>query len=251
MIKVGSRVRYISNEVRPEWTKGFYPPIGTLGTVKVVDAYNYEVKWDKGTGGDGLWCCEHECVEEVFEMKFDINNYKGKYVMHCETEKEAQEFCDYMDSIGKPLRCSLGCYYGKNVCFFNSRTWGRKAYAKAEGYTILEWSDFMHKEFTKADLKTGDVIMRRNGKVGIINRELDTIISPNGYSNLDHMSSDLTSRDEQWDIVAVRRPQEKRDCQFNAFDCEWGTLVYERKEVEEMTLAEVCRLLGKEIKIVK
>ena len=66
------------------------------------------------------------------------------------------------------------------------------------------------------------------------------------------MFDDLTHvRDEEYDIVAVRRPRYKGDCMFKAFEFELGELVYERKEVEEMTLAEVCKLLGKEIKIIK
>jgi hypothetical protein len=55
----------------------------------------------------------------------------------------------------------------------------------------------------------------------------------------------------EFDIVAVRRPKYKRDCQFSAFDDDMGTLIYERQEVEEMTLEQVCKLLGKEIKIIK
>jgi hypothetical protein len=184
-------------------------------------------------------------------MKFNIDNYKGKYVMHCKTEEEAREFAVYMDTIGKPLTCSLKCYYGKNVSFFNDGTWGDKAYAIRADYTILEWEDFM-KEFTKADLKTGDVVQRRNGSVEIVNCELKTLICKRGWNDLDDTREDLTDKQHSdYDIVAVRRPKEKGDCQFDAFGCKHGTLVYERKEVEEMTLAEVCKLLGKEIKIIK
>lgn len=252
MIKVGSRVRYIKKDKKYDCGPRWYPPIGTLGTVQGVDNADYLVKWDKGTDGDGLWYCEHAAVEEVFNVKFNINDYKGNYVMHCETEKEAQEFYEYMDSIGKPLNCSLGCYYGKNVCFFNSRTWGNKEYAEKEGYTVLEWSDFM-REFTKADLKTGDVVKFRNEELGIVNGVLEMIPTQDGgWINFDNTKDNLTNKyDKEWDIVAVRRPKEKNDCRFKAFEFEYGILVYERKEVEEMTLAEVCRLLGKEIKIVK
>ena len=34
-------------------------------------------------------------------MKFNIDNYKGKYVMHCKTEEEAKIFCKYLHSIGR------------------------------------------------------------------------------------------------------------------------------------------------------
>ena len=185
-------------------------------------------------------------------MKFNINDYKGKYVMHCHNEEEAGNFCDYMAGIGRYLSCSLWCYSGQNVIFFNNGTWGSKDYAKKEGYEILEWSDFINKEFTKADLKTGDVVKFKCGKVGIANCELGMFIGVDWWLNLDSLREDLTSKKPyNYDVEAVRRPLEKGDCQFCAFDGEYGTLVYERKEVEEMTLAQVCKLLGKEIKIIQ
>lgn len=185
-------------------------------------------------------------------MKFNIDDYKGKYVMHCETEEGARDFCNYMAQNGRILRCSLQCYCGKNVIFFNSCTWGSKDYAKADGYTILEWSDFMNKEFTKADLKTGDVIQRKSGDVEIVIKELGVLLRQKEWNRLDDINEDLThSYLAGEDIIAVRRPKMPSDCQFSAFKEERGTLVYERKEVEEMTLAEVCKLLGKEIKIVQ
>jgi hypothetical protein len=33
-------------------------------------------------------------------MMFNIDDYKGKYVMHCKTEEEAEVFCRYLVSIG-------------------------------------------------------------------------------------------------------------------------------------------------------
>lgn len=193
-------------------------------------------------------------------MNFNIDDYKDSYVMHCKTKEEAEDFCNYMHSIGRRwangesyLNRTYWNQHNDTVYNFNNDTYGRTIYYnKQHNYTILEWGDFMEKkEFTKSDLKTGDVVMRRNGKVGIINREHDVIIVQNGYGDLDYIKSDLTSFEKQWDIIAVRRPLVKSDCQFDAFQCQWGTLVYERKEVEEMTLEEVCKALGKEIKIVK
>ena len=37
-------------------------------------------------------------------MKFDINDYKGKYTMHCKTEEEAKDFCEYLHSVGRRWR---------------------------------------------------------------------------------------------------------------------------------------------------
>lgn len=195
-------------------------------------------------------------------MKFDIKKYPGKYVMHCKTEEEAKDFCNYLDSVGRtwalgnryPDDVRYDVYKEKTAYAFNTGTWTLVDWYRLDGYTILEWSDFMKKkQFTKSDLKTGDVILRRNGFVEIANCELKMFIEQNGWTDFDDINSDLTHLigGSDWDIIAVRRPNKKHECRFNAFDKKLGTLVYERNEPEEMTLEQVCKLLGKEIKIVK
>lgn len=193
-------------------------------------------------------------------MKFNINDYKGKYVMHCKTEGEAKNFCAYLDSVGRTW-CSGGHYtdgnnydrYSENtVYYFNEGTYCDISDARERNYTILEWEDFMNNTFTKADLRTGDVILRRDGTTEIYNGELGMFITKDGWNDLAHERNYLTNFiSSEFDIVAVRRPRNKFDCVFDAFVKERGELVYERKEVEEMTLAEVCKLLGKEIKIIQ
>ena len=196
-------------------------------------------------------------------MKFDINDYKGKYVMHCKTEAEATDFCNYLHSIGKRWN-NVESYLNNpewyryttdSVYLFNSDLISYVDYAKRNNYTILEWSDFINKKFTKADLKTGDIVMQRDGTIQITNRELGMFITNDWWNDMDSFNSELINyMDEQFDIIAVRRPQKKSDCTFQAFKNESGILIYKRKEaeeVEEMTLDEVCKLLGKEIKIIK
>ena len=189
-------------------------------------------------------------------MQFNIDNYKGKYAMYCKTKEEAKEFCKYLNSVGKTWRdgspyvsnatCPCPAFY-----WFNEGTWSYTCGENYAGYTILKWSDVNRLSFIKADLKTGDVILLRNGTVGIINRELDISITRSGYGDLDNLRYDLTSiYNKECDVIAIRRPVKKEDCTFYAFKLHSGTLVYARKEVEEMTLAEVCKLLGKEIKII-
>lgn len=198
-------------------------------------------------------------------MKFDINNYTDKYyAMHCKTEEEAKEFCNYLHSIGRKwsggqsyakITYYTDNYKGKIAYAFNQGEFCTKGYYANEGYTVLEFSDFdWSREFTKADLKTGDVVLRRNGDVEIVYCELGTLIcKEGGYNLLSHFRNDLTHNTmREYDIIEVRRPKEKCDCCFDAMSAHRrGTLVYERKEVEEMTLEQVCKLLGKEIKIVK
>ena len=197
-------------------------------------------------------------------MKFDINDYKGKYAMHCKTEEEANDFCKYMDSIGRKWRNNYTRYtennsyhvHGSETTYsFNENAFSDMKWHIEHGYTILEWSDFMNGEFTKADLRTGDVVKFENGNIGIVNGELRTIVMKDAFCQLKSYNENLTYKHadalNSYDIVAVRRPYTPYDCQFCAFEKKYGVLVYERKEVEEMTLSEVCRLLGKEIKIVK
>lgn len=110
-------------------------------------------------------------------------------------------------------------------------------------------------EFTKKDLKNGDVILKRNSEVEIVCVETGTCITKNGWNGFCNIKDDLTSvLDPKYDVMAVRRPNSPGDCGFYAFKQKRGQLVYEREEVaeiEEMTLEEVCKALGKEIKIVK
>lgn len=68
MIKVGTRVRYIHKDTEDEKKTGCYPPIGTCGTVVYADDLDtFQVEWDEGTDGDGIWWCEPESVEVIAE----------------------------------------------------------------------------------------------------------------------------------------------------------------------------------------
>lgn len=196
-------------------------------------------------------------------MKFNIDDYKGNYVMHCKTEEEAKDFCNYLDSLGrkwcnnkKYTEENYWQYYQDETCYdFNDNSFNAKYFFVGHNYKILEWSDFMDKKFTKADLKSGDVILRRDGSVEIVCLETGALIRRDGFNILDELTDDLLSTfndDDFDDIIAVRRPKQPYHCQFCAFDEGLGELVYERgDEPEEMTLDEICKALGKEIKIVK
>lgn len=64
-MKAGTRVRYIYTNDELEKRTGFYPPIGTLGTVIEIGGNDILVKWDSGTIGDGEWWCGIADVERV------------------------------------------------------------------------------------------------------------------------------------------------------------------------------------------
>lgn len=89
-------------------------------------------------------------------MRFDFDNYKGDYAMHCKTEEEAKDFCRVMhenDMIWcddeSYLRITRWEYYHKKTCYdFNKEKFSGMEYYEENGYTILEWSDFMNKTET-------------------------------------------------------------------------------------------------------
>jgi hypothetical protein len=112
----------------------------------------------------------------------------------------------------------------------------------------------MKKTFTKADLKSGDIVLRRDRKICVVFAEVNALGHKDGFDTLKPYADDLTNKvDQSLDIIAVRRPREPKECNLGYFNREDVTLVYDRKrdEVEEMTLEQVCKLLGKNIKIIK
>lgn len=70
-MQVGTRVRYIFEDTEEDKLTGYYPPVGTLGTVERYcgqeEIPTLLVQWDSGTKGDGRWWCEHTQVEVVEE----------------------------------------------------------------------------------------------------------------------------------------------------------------------------------------
>ena len=98
-------------------------------------------------------------------MKFNINDYKGEYAMHCKTEEEVKIFCRYLNSIGKKW-CSGTSYsrltiwdnYKEQTCYeFNKGAYSDKSFYEDSGYKILEFSDFEWDEMTpKHIFKVGD-----------------------------------------------------------------------------------------------
>ena len=84
-------------------------------------------------------------------MKFNLDNYKGKYVMHCKTEEEAKDFCNFLHQNNKEW--SSGDSYlsftnwsqftDKTCYYFNVGIFGSIQNATNENYIVLEWEDFM------------------------------------------------------------------------------------------------------------
>ena len=122
-------------------------------------------------------------------------------------------------------------------------------YKVEENY--YNWTDEMLEpfEFDKAFLKSGHIVKRRNDSYAIV---LDDITySDVGYSQLKDYNDDLSNKfTKDLDIIAIYKPG-----YTDVFEILKGshlTLIAKRpEEVKEMTLAEVCKELGYNVKIVK
>lgn len=204
-------------------------------------------------------------------MKFNLNDYKGNYVMHCKTKEEAESFCRFLHQNGRKW-CNGDSYleddywndYERDtVYYFNEDSYCNIEYAKwVQGYKILEWSDFMEDEetvskFTFDDLKPGDFVKFEDGSVCCV---LFVYAKTFKYVALEYSTGDIRyttfSYDDSGalvgvygDIAEIRRPTQLSDVCYTIFDDGKGCLLYTREE-EEMTLDEVCKALGRKIKIV-
>lgn len=190
---------------------------------------------------------------------------REKIAVWCKTEEEAKDFCkqshergfDWSSGYSRKTITHWDTYEERtcyDLCEYYEKPW-----FKEHNYTILPWSDYMDNEsnskttFTKSDLKDGDVILRRNGWVEIAIPSVGSLVGKNGYNNFNALTEDLKENtgEPEYDIIEVRRPNMPHHCQFSAFKCGFGDLVYKREEEIEMTLEEVCQALGKKIKIVE
>lgn len=84
-------------------------------------------------------------------MKFDFQEYKGKHVMCCQSQEEADDFCELMNANGKRwnggksyIEDTRWSAYEKEMCYdFNEGRYSPRRWFKEKGYTILYWEDFM------------------------------------------------------------------------------------------------------------
>ena len=193
--------------------------------------------------------------------KFNWDEFKNKYnkiAVHCKTEEEAKDLCKRMHEHGMKW-CTGKSYMGKTnyeeykegTCYVGSGMFASYWYYDSEGYKILEWSDYMNKEFTKADLKDGMVVKHRNGDKRMVISE--ALIGEDGYADRNCFREDLTHRYfKDLDIVGVYAIQEYNNFADMLSDYNLE-LIWERKEPKKMTV-EVMRqklegLTGEEIEV--
>ena len=146
-------------------------------------------------------------------------------------------------------------------------TYSNISYYLKHKYKVITWSDFkmkfMKKEkeytaignyqkFTKSDINAGDIIVFRNHEAGIAFPDADCVLFNNcktyiNFCSIKEELNDLYSSD--WDVIEVRRP--RHAFHFSKDNWHNAPVIWKREEVVEMTMEEVCKALGKNIKIIK
>lgn len=194
--------------------------------------------------------------------KFNWDEFKNKYnkiAVNCKTEEEAKDFCkqmhkhrmkwwngeSYLENTNYNVRNKGTCYYG-------SGEYSSRVFAEKHNYKILEWSDYMNKEFTKADLKDGMVVEYNNncfGKRLVIGGFL---IGEDGYADLGDYNENLKIMESDLEIVRVYKI--KRMGKFSSIMKKHNLeLIWERKEPKKMTVEEMRQkleeLTGEEIEV--
>lgn len=146
--------------------------------------------------------------------------------------------------------------YGKHLsetCYTGYGEFASYDFYKEREYKILEWSDYMDKEFTKADLEDGMVVEQRDGNMYLV--LAGKTVRKGAYNRIDGYTDDL-----KWegytggDIVKVYRitPESLRRIE-DVFIKSNLELIWERKEPKKMTVEEMRQkleeLTGEEIEV--
>lgn len=185
--------------------------------------------------------------------KFNWNEFQNKdnrIAVHCKTEEEAVNFCKQMHEHGMQW-CNGDSYlehteYGKNLdetCYYGSGEYSSRDFAEKCNYKILEWSDYMNKEFTKADLRDGMVVEQRDGSMYLVLAGM--VVRKRGYNRIGDYDDDLKCAGYTGgDIVKVYRiTPGSLGCVEHVFIKCNLELIWERKEPKKMTIEEMRQKL--------
>lgn len=190
-----------------------------------------------------------------------FKNEENKIAVHCKTEEEAKDFCKQMHEHGMKwcdgenlLENTVWYIHGEKTCYVYGVSFAPYGWTTKRGYRILEWSDYMQEEFTKADLKSGMAVeykCKDSGKRMVVGNML---IGEDGSNALEFYKDDLTDGDAEsrLDIVRVYKIKNRRKFKY-IMDDDNLELIWERKEPKKMTIEEMRQkleeLTGEEIEV--
>lgn len=210
----------------------------------------------------GLDSAKDSDVENM--RKFNWDEFKNKYnkiAVNCKTEEEAKDFCKQMHEHGMKW-CTGKSYMEKTnyeehkgeTCYAGSGEFSSYRYYNSEGYEILEWSDYMQKNFTKSDLKDGMVVEYNDNSFGKRLVVGDFLIGEDGYADLGDYNENLKNVVSDLEIVRVYKIKCMGKISSIMYDVNLE-LIWERKEPKKMTVEEMRQkleeLTGEEIEVMQ
>lgn len=191
----------------------------------------------------------------------EFKNKDNKIAVHCKTEEEAVDFCKQMHEHGMKWNGGFSYLdytnyriYREGTCYIAKGKYCFKNYYEKRGYTILEWSDYMQKEFTKADLEDGMVVEYRCKDYGKRMVVGNMLIGEDRSHRLEAYENDLTQgyAESQLSIIRVYKIKNERNFK-HIMDDDNLELIWERKERKKMTVEEMREkleeLTGEEIEV--
>lgn len=150
----------------------------------------------------------------------------------------------------------LQIMHNEGTCYYGDGEWSSLDIAKNYNYKILEWSDYMQKEFTKSDLKDGMVVEYRRKDYGKRMVVGNMLIGEEGSHRLEAYENDLTQgyAESQLSIIRVYKIKNERNFKHIMHDDNLE-LIWERKKLKKMTVEEMRKkleeLTGEEIEVVQ
>ena len=195
--------------------------------------------------------------------KIDWEKFKTeKIAVHCKTKEEAKDFCQKMHEHGMKwitkdfyIDNTMWDTYGIHTCYNGRGQCCYYDYYEKHNYAILEWSDYMEKEFTKSDLRDGMVVEYRNGDRFVVFG--GKLLNDSSYDMMNEIREDLTDigfNNRNFDIVKVYYVcGTEASCLRDVLKDENLKLIWERNENKRMTAEEMRKkleeLTGEKIEI--
>lgn len=191
----------------------------------------------------------------------EFKNKDNKIAVHCKTEEEAVDFCKQMHEHGMKWNGGFSYLdytnyriYREGTCYIAKGEYCFKNYYEKRGYTILEWSDYMQKNFTKSDLKDGMVVEYNDNSFGKRLVVGDFLIGEDGYADLGDFNENLKNVVSDLEIVRVYKIKRMGKISSIMHDDNLE-LIWERKESKKMTIEEMRQkleeLTGEEIEVMQ
>lgn len=189
----------------------------------------------------------------------EFKNKDNKIAVHCKTEEEAIDFCKRMHE-HEMKWCTGKSYmektnykeYEERTCYTGEGMFSSYRYYNSEGYEILEWSDYMDKEFTKADLRDGMVVEYRDGDRRLVIDEY--LVGKDAHYELSAYNENLENEYPGLTIMKVFKIC-RRAILGDILDNDNLELIWESKEPKKMTIEEMRKkleeLTGEEIEVVQ